>query len=89
MHEENIQVNESYQQWNFLAPLGLLFTGMGLSIIGHASIAKSKGKGWFFKGTLGLIIFNAGLSIFGEAVKKRTQYEARLEAMRQNNASSV
>ncbi len=67
-----------YDKWNQFAPLGLLLTGLGLSIIGDATLSKHKGKAWVLKGTLGLIVFNAGLAIFGEAVKARALYEKDL-----------
>ena len=69
----------SYKKWNQLAPLGLLLTGFGLSLLGDASNDKSAGRNWFVKGTLGLIVFNAGLSIFGDAIKSRAVYEIKQE----------
>lgn len=76
-------MNEHYERWNRLAPIGLLLTGLGLSITGRATLAKGKGTGWVLGGTLGLIVFNAGLAIFGEAVKARALYEMHLEQFRQ------
>lgn len=70
--------NEHYEKWNQFSPLGLLLTGLGLSIIGDATLSKHEGKGWVLKGTLGLIVFNAGLAIFGEAIKARALYEKDL-----------
>lgn len=75
-------MNEHYEKWNFLSPLGLLLMGFGLSLVGNAVIAKAKGRGWFFKGTLALIVFNAGAAIFGEAVKARALYEFELNKLR-------
>ncbi|XWX04095.1 hypothetical protein VZO05_00805 [Aggregatilineales bacterium SYSU G02658] len=74
-------INDHYEKWNRFAPLALLIVGIGVSIIGDATIGKARGKrGWVLKGTLGLIVLNAGLSIFGEAVKSRALYEAELNA---------
>lgn len=78
-------LNQQYEKWNMLSPLGLLLIGFGLSLTAHAATAKSEGKGWFIKGTLGLIITNAGIAIFGEAVKSRTLYESELERLRRND----
>ena len=75
-------MNSHYENWNRLSPLGLLLTGLGLSLLGDAALSKLRGRGWFFKGTLGLIVFNAGLAVFGEAVKNRTLYEAELNSLR-------
>lgn len=72
----------NWGKWNVLAPLGLLLTGMGLSLTGHATISKSRGRGWIIKGTLGLVLFNAGLAIFGEAIKSRALYEIETERQR-------
>lgn len=62
-------------QWLIKAPLGLLLTGFGLSVIGDSTARKSRGEAWFGQGTLGLVLFNAGLSIFGDAVKSRVLLE--------------
>lgn len=70
-----------YQEWNDLAPRGLLLIGFGLSLLGEAISLKSKRKSfwaWFPLGTLSLILFNAGVAVFGEAIKHRTLYEAQL-----------
>lgn len=75
-------MTDHYQRWNQLAPLGLLLTGLGLSMVGDATLSKARGKGWVLKGTLGLICFNAGLAIFAESVKERTHYERDLEDAR-------
>ena len=74
--------DEFYQNWNKLSPIGLLFVGLGISVIGQATIDKGTGKSWFLKGTLGLILFNAGLAIFGDAVKNRALYEIELNKLR-------
>jgi hypothetical protein len=76
-----MNANDHYEKWNRFAPLALLIVGIGVSIIGDATIGKAKGRrGWVLKGTLGLIVLNAGLAIFGEAVKSRALYEAELNA---------
>ena len=74
-------MNEHYEQWSRLSPIGLLVIGAGASMIGHAATLKGKNKGfwgWFLMGSLGLIVLNAGVSIFGEAVKHRSLYEVQL-----------
>jgi len=74
-------MNDHYEKWNRFAPLALLIVGVGVSIIGDATIGKARGRrGWVLKGTLGLIVLNAGLALFGEAVKSRALYEADLKA---------
>jgi hypothetical protein len=74
-------MNEHYEKWNQYSPLGLLLMGFGLSLVGNATISKSKGRGWILKGTLALIVFNAGAAIFGEAIKARTLYELELRKL--------
>jgi hypothetical protein len=71
-------LEQLYDKWNKLAPLGLLIIGFGLSLTGDAMISKARGRGWFLKGTIGLIVFNAGIAVFGEAIKNRALYEAEL-----------
>lgn len=75
-------LNEYYEKWNRLSPLGLLVIGCGMSLIGDATLSKLKGRSWFFKGTVALIVFNAGVAIFGEAVKNRALYENELNKLR-------
>jgi hypothetical protein len=72
-------MTDPYQKWNQLAPLGLLLTGLGLSLTGDATLRKAQGKAWVLKGTLGLICFNAGLALFAESVKARMHYERDLQ----------
>lgn len=77
-------MNEHYENWSWLSPLGLLLIGMGASIIGHAATIKGEKRGfwgWFIQGTLGLIVLNAGVSIFGDAVKHRALYETQLNQL--------
>lgn len=78
-------MNEHYDQWNRLSPLGLLIIGLGISLTGDAIMRKTQGKGWFLRGTLGLVLTNAGIAVFGEAVKHRALYEARLEQLRKDD----
>jgi hypothetical protein len=56
--------------------LGLGTIGLGVSIIGQATLLKGRGEGgWVALGTIGLCTLNAGVAIFGEAVKHRALYE--------------
>ena len=67
-----------YRTWRLLAPLGLGTIGLGLSVVGEATLMKGRGgpaAGWVALGTLGLCLFNAGVAMFGEAVKHRALYE--------------
>lgn len=83
-------MNDHYDKWNRYSPLGLLILGLGMSLIGDATITKAKGRrGWVFKGTLGLVLFNAGLAVFSEAVKARALYEVDLaERIRERTSRS-
>jgi hypothetical protein len=75
-------MSDHFRQWSELAPRGLLLIGAGISIIGQATILKSRRKRflrWAIPGTLGLIVFNAGIAVFAEAVKHRTLYELNAE----------
>lgn len=77
-------MNEHYEQWSRMSPLGLLLIGAGASIIGHAAWlkgSKTGGARWFFWGTFGLAVLNAGVSIFGDAVKHRALYETQLNQL--------
>lgn len=62
-------------RWLTFAPLGLVLTGLGLSVTIDAAARRARGEAWFGRGTLGLTLFNAGLSVFGDAVKARVRYE--------------
>lgn len=77
-------LNEQYEKWNLLAPIGLLVLGFGLSLTGDAIASKTRGRAWLIKGTIGLIVFNAGVAVFGEAVKARTLYEWELNKLRKD-----
>ena len=71
-----------YDTWRRLAPLGLLAVGFGASLLGQATLWKSKGKTgrWVLGGTASLIFLNGGLCVFGEAVKNRLRYDLAREA---------
>jgi hypothetical protein len=75
-------MEEHFETWSRFSVPGLILTGLGLSVIGQATIRKATGRGWFLQGTLGLILFNAGLALFGEAVKARALYEVELDRFR-------
>ena len=77
-------LNDLYEKWNRYSLIGLLLSGLGLSVIGHAIESRIHGRRWFVKGTVGLIIFNAGLAFFGEAVKNRALYEGELNKLRKD-----
>jgi len=67
-----------YQTWKTFAPLGLIGTGLGASLIGHAATMKAKDAPtwkWVAAGTVSLAVFNAGLCVFSEAVKHRALHE--------------
>lgn len=76
-------MSNHYRRWQILAPLGLALSGLGASLLGHATLVKQAGKPfwqWFVWGTVSLCIFNAGVAIFGEAVKERTLYELEMKS---------
>jgi len=62
------------RNWLTFAVLGLILTGLGLSLVGEAVIAKMAQQAYVLLGTAGLVAFNAGLSIFGQAVIYRYRY---------------
>lgn len=62
------------RNWLTFAVVGLLLTGLGLSLIGEAVIAKMAQQAYFLLGTAGLVAFNAGLSVFGQAVIFRYRF---------------
>jgi len=67
-----------FTKWIIYAPLGLIFIGAGLSMVGEASFMKQNDMpfwDWFAFGTLSLVIFNAGICIFGQAIIFRVKYE--------------
>lgn len=52
------------------ASIGLLLTGLGLSMAIEAGLQKLQGDAWFWFGTTALIVFNAGLCVLIDASKK-------------------
>ncbi len=55
-------------RWWLYSVGGLLLIGAGLSILGEAIIAKSRGEAWFLVGTLAIILVNTGICLVAEAV---------------------
>lgn len=55
-------------RWWLYSVGGLLFIGAGLSILGEAIIAKSRGEAWFLVGTLAIILVNTGICLVAGAV---------------------
>lgn len=69
-----MQNPSNHSKWKWMAPLGLTLAGLGLSLVGEATIWKMQELYWLQwagLGTLGLLVFNSGLAIFGDAVKRR------------------
>lgn len=67
-----------YRRWRWLAPAGLLTIGAGLSVVGQATLLKTRNaptRRWVLWGTTGLALTNAGLSMLGDSIKHRTLYE--------------
>ncbi len=75
-------MQEYFETWSRFSVPGLILTGLGLSLVGHATANKARGRSWFLQGTIGLIVFNTGLALFGESVKARALYEAELNRYR-------
>lgn len=66
------------KKWLSHAVGGILFMGLGLSILGESSIMKGSETGfyqWFGFGTLGLTVFFAGLSVFGQAIVFKSEID--------------
>ena len=61
--------------WRRFAPLGLASVGLGLSLVGEATLRKGRGEPFVLYGTAALCVVNAGLCLFGEAVKHRALAE--------------
>jgi hypothetical protein len=55
-------------RWWLYSLGGLTFVGIGLSLLGEAIIAKSRGEVWFLVGTLALILVNSGICLIAGAV---------------------
>ena len=70
--------DQQYRSWLTKAPLGLVLTGLGASLISHAGQAKAQQAStlrWVALGTLALTVFNSGLSVLVDAGKHRAHYE--------------
>ena len=57
------------EKWIRLAPAGLVGVGLGVSLVGEATLRKGRGEPFVLYGTLALCVLNAGLCLFGEGVK--------------------
>ena len=68
------------RQWARLAPAGLAAVGLGVSLLGEATLRKGRGEAYALYGTAALVVFNAGLCLFGEAVKRRALADWAAEA---------
>ena len=64
-------VERHLRTWRRFAPLGLASVGLGLSLVGEATLRKGRGEPFVLYGTAALCVVNAGLCLFGEAVKHR------------------
>lgn len=68
-----------YTSWLWKAPLGLVITGFGLSLLGNAILARGRGRHpvyWFSLGTVALTVCGSGLSVFTDAAKDRAVSDA-------------
>ena len=57
------------EKWAWLAPAGLVGMGLGVSLVGEATLRKGRGEPFVACGTLALCVLNAGLCLFGESIK--------------------
>ena len=73
-------VAESLRAWRWMAPAGLASVGLGLSLVGEATLRKGRGERYGLYGTVALCVVNAGLCLFGEAVKHRALADWRAES---------
>ena len=56
-------------KWLIYSISGLLFFGMGLSLMGEAILSKYiQSDNWVFLGILALVITNTGLCLFSQAI---------------------
>ena len=64
-------------KWLFLAVLGVVLNGAGLSFFGdavtHKTLQPTYFDGWFWEGTLSLVCINAGICCIVEAGITRAQ----------------
>jgi hypothetical protein len=60
--------------WFFLAVIGVVLNGAGLSLFGDAVVHRTIEPGginaWFWTGTFSLILINAGVCCIAEAAKR-------------------
>ncbi len=59
----------------WLAPVGLLLVGAGVSVAVDAAVRRHDGaatRRWAGQGAAGLALVNSGLSLVGDAVRRRT-----------------
>ncbi|MFC5379203.1 hypothetical protein [Aquipuribacter nitratireducens] len=70
----------SGREYFWLAPLGLVLVGAGVSVAVDAAARRAAGaatRRWVGQGTAGLVLLNSGLSVFGDAVRRRAVALAR------------
>ncbi|CAH0999827.1 hypothetical protein LEM8419_01117 [Neolewinella maritima] len=75
--------HQQYRSWITKAPLGLVLTGFGASLISASAVQKQSGAPplqWIVGGTIALAVFNSGLSILADASKHRAHYERLRDA---------
>tara|TARA_B100001142_G_scaffold261041_1_gene263586 strand:+ start:33 stop:239 length:207 start_codon:yes stop_codon:yes gene_type:complete len=58
-------------KWFVFSISGLIFFGLGLSLLGEAIILKYNNEPFFWYGTFALVVINSGLCLFGNAVRYR------------------
>lgn len=56
-----------YAKWLLQAPLGFVFTTIGIMLIMYAAIEKAKENEWMFWGFAAAMILNIGLVLLGSA----------------------
>lgn len=66
-------MNTHKKKWLFLATIGLVLVGAGLSMTIDAGSVKANGGNWFWYGTASLIVFNSGLCVFGTAIIEKVK----------------
>ena len=67
MENQKNSFRNSLRWWLFSIG-GLILVGAGLSVLGEAIIAKSRGEAWFLGGTCALILVNSGICLVAGAV---------------------
>ena len=58
-------------KWFVFSISGLIFFGLGLSLLGEAIILKYNNEPFFWYGTFALVVIISGLCLFGNAVRYR------------------